>query len=177
MDGIRIRPITKEDTADIVRWRNTPAVQNNLFSRETLTPQHHLQWLQTKVDTGLCHQFIIVARQDGREMPIGTIFIKNIDQSSHKGEFGIFIGEAAARGKGYGTLAIEKILQYAFDVLTLNRVYLSVFADNAGAVHLYEKIGFAKEGLLREEFFDGTGYRDVWLMGILKKEWDTRRAG
>jgi UDP-4-amino-4,6-dideoxy-N-acetyl-beta-L-altrosamine N-acetyltransferase len=177
MDSLWLRPIAKDDTEAIVRWRNTPQVQRNLFSRETLTAEQHLQWLQTKVESGSCCQFIIVVRQDGAELPIGTVFIKNIDQHSRKGEFGIFIGEDAARGKGYGTIATAQILQYAFTVLALNRVTLSVFTDNTSAVHLYEKLGFVKEGLLREDFWDDSGYRDVLLMGILKREWETRREG
>ncbi len=175
MDSVRLRPITKEDTADVVRWRNTPQVQRSLFSRESLTAEQHLQWLQTKVETGACHQFIIVVQQDGAEFPIGTTFIKNIDRSNRKGEFGIFIGEDAARGKGYGALAMAQILRYAFTVLSLNKVTLSVFTDNASAVHLYEKLGFVKEGLLREEFWDESGYRDILLMGILKREWEARQ--
>jgi diamine N-acetyltransferase len=177
MSTLRIRPIVAKDTANIVKWRNSSAVRKNLLTQTLLTEEQHVQWLRRYVDTGLCRQFIIEVDFDGETVPIGTTFIKNIDETSHKGEFGIFIGEVCSTGRGYGYLATELILGYAFCELRLRRVYLSVFSDNASAVHIYEKAGFVTEGVLREDYFDGAVYRDVRLMGMLKEEWNRRISG
>jgi RimJ/RimL family protein N-acetyltransferase len=85
--------------------------------------------------------------------------------------FGIFIGESDARGRGLGTDATALVLRHAFDTLNLNRVWLHVFEDNPGAIHVYEKLGFVREGVLREDNFRGGRYRDTVAMGILRADW------
>ena len=174
MGSLRIRPITAQDTGNVVRWRNAPEVRNNFFLRAELTAEQHLNWLHKVVEPGLCRQFIIEAELDGEMADIGTVFIKNVDQGNGKGEFGIFIGEFRARGRGYGYQATVEMLKFAFGVMGLHRVYLSVFADNVSAVHVYEKAGFVAEGVLRQDYYTGTAYRDVILMGILEPEWERR---
>ena len=123
---IRLRKIDYSDTPLIVKWRNSPSVSVNLFSQEILTPEKHNWWMENKVATGECAQFIIEIGRDN--IPIGTVFIKNIDKENNKGEFGIFIGAEDAQGLGYGTLATQFAIQYAFDQLNLNRIYLFVFS-------------------------------------------------
>jgi len=167
-----LREIIDSDTDNIVKWRNSPDVKKNLYSQELLTKKQHLKWMQNNVMTGQCIQFIIEIHFNDSVQPIGTIFIKNIDRKNSKGEYGIFIGESDARGKGYSTKATFKILKYAFEVLMLNRVYLTVFSDNLAAIKSYEKSGFIKEGILKEDFYRFDGFVDVVYMGITRKIWE-----
>lgn len=170
--GVYIREINENDTANIVRWRNRDFVRKNLYSQELLTEEQHQEYFCKVVQTGKCRQFIIVVENSGMLRDIGTIFIKNIDIHSKKGEYGIFIGEEDAQGKGYAKEATRQILQYAFCELNLNRVYLSVLAENENAIHLYEKSGFQREGILKEEYCRNGEFKDVVVMGITKGNWD-----
>ena len=165
-----LRPITMEDTPLIVKWRSLPSVYNHLYTRGPLLAEHHIKWMQTRVMTGQCHQFIIEDAQSG--VPVGSVFIKNIDRESKKGEYGIFIGEEAARGKGIGSDAARLILSYGFEELELNRIYLSVFAENRIAIESYKRAGFKEEGLLREDYCADGKYDDIVLMAILRNEWE-----
>lgn len=76
--------------------------------------------------------------KDG-DVPVGSVYIRDIDTTHHKGEYGIFIGEAEARGKGIGTRAAKLMTAYAFRELSLHRLFLRVFADNVRAIRSYEK--------------------------------------
>lgn len=168
--GIYIRPITIEDTENIVKWRNSPEVTVNFIYRTQLTAESHLQWMKNKVETGQVAQFIIVEKEG--EKPIGSVYLRDIDTVNKKAEFGIFIGENSTRGKGYGTQATKLILDYAFKELDLNKVMLRVFAYNKGAIKCYEKAGFTNEGCFRQDvIIDGVAY-DIIFMGILKSEWE-----
>jgi RimJ/RimL family protein N-acetyltransferase len=86
--------------------------------------------------------------------------------ANKKGEFGIFIGEDSARGKGYGTVAAQLILRQCFQVMGLNRVYLAVLCDNISAIQSYEKVGFKVEGLLKQDYIRKNCKYDVVIMGI-----------
>ncbi|MCA1899140.1 MAG: GNAT family N-acetyltransferase [Chloroflexi bacterium] len=84
---------------------------------------------------------------------------------------GIFIGDRAYWGRGYGTDAVRLILQYGFLELNLRRVSLGLHAYNERARKSYEKCGFVMEGRMRGEGLrDGVHYDSLW-MGILREEW------
>lgn len=164
-----LRFITVEDTPLIVRWRNLPSVYQNLYTRSHLTKEQHLNWLKNNVFCGLCAQFVIYVRETG--LPVGSVFIKNIDRQVSKGEYGIFIGEESARGKGIGSEVAQMMLRYGFETLGLNRIYLSVFADNLAAIASYHKAGFYEEGRLRQDYRVDGKYHDIVLMAALRQEW------
>ena len=163
----QLRAICEEDAALIVRWRNRADVKRNLYTQDDLTIEEHLGWYRGKVLTGQCAQFIIIAQG----MPVGTAFLKSIDSRSHKAEFGIFIGEASARGQGFGGEAARLILSYGFRALGLNRIYLTVFSDNFAAIASYRYAGFMVEGVLRQDFRRNDAYIDVTIMSILREDW------
>ncbi len=166
---IRIRPITVDDTALIIKWRNNPSVMSNFIYQKELTEEEHIHWLNTKVFNGDTKQFII--EEIETEEKIGSVYIRDIDTNHRKGEFGIFIGEDTARGKGYGSMATHELLRYAFEVLNLNRVFLRVFADNPSAIACYKKAGFTEDGIAREDVWINNIPRDIVFMSILKSNW------
>ena len=73
--------------------------------------------------------------------------------------------------KGYGSEATMLMVNYAFQTLNLNRIQLHVCAENISAIKIYQKVGFVKEGVLRQAMYRRGGFVDFWVMGILKEEW------
>ncbi|WP_407424912.1 UDP-4-amino-4,6-dideoxy-N-acetyl-beta-L-altrosamine N-acetyltransferase [Treponema sp.] len=168
---VKLRPLALSDTDNIVKWRNSQFVKNNLFSQNDLTVEQHVNYFNNVVSKGKCYQFIIEAKIGMETLDIGTTFIKNIDFDNRKGEFGIFIGEEKARGKGCAKLAIKEILQIAFNELNLNRCYLEVLSNNQTAIKLYKKVGFQIEGTLHQDYIRNEETYDVILMAILKENY------
>ena len=159
-DTVRIRPITAEDTANIVKWRNNPNVKNKFLYRALFTEEGHKNWLKTMINTGKAAQFIISA--DGED--IGSVYLRDIDQVSRKAEFGIFIGEDDYLGKGIGLKATQLILDWGFKSLKLHKIFLRVLATNQRAVNSYQKSGFIQEGYFKdEEYIDGV-FEDIIFM-------------
>lgn len=74
------------------------------------------------------------------------------------------------QGHGYAQSAIKAGIEYAFKVLNMHKVYLYVDVDNAAAIHIYKKVGFTQEGVLRGHFFAEGKYHDSMMMGILAHE-------
>ncbi|MBQ3013617.1 MAG: GNAT family N-acetyltransferase [Clostridia bacterium] len=156
-----------DDTNDIVRWRNSADVKSNLFSQAELTVEQHTNYFKSNVETGKCHQFIIVAD----ERSVGTAFLKNIDYLTKTAEFGIFIGESFARGRGYAAPVTEMIVDYGFDKLCLEKITLSVFADNLPAIKAYKKAGFVEEKIRKNAVAQRCGSTDVLIMSITRDKW------
>ncbi|MBR3507285.1 MAG: UDP-4-amino-4,6-dideoxy-N-acetyl-beta-L-altrosamine N-acetyltransferase [Lachnospiraceae bacterium] len=175
MGKVLLRQLSLADTDNIVRWRNNPSVKKNLYSQDELKHQQHISYFEKLVKTGKCAQFIIVENGENQR-DIGTTFIKNIDHNNHNGEYGIFIGEDSARGKGLAVSATYETLKYGFEELKLHRIYLTVMADNVPAISTYEKVGFIKEGIMRDGFLRYDGYVDIVMMAMLKSGWDNQRT-
>jgi RimJ/RimL family protein N-acetyltransferase len=103
---------------------------------------------------------------------IGETGIRKIDWMSRKALFFITIGEKTFWGKGCGTDALKLVMRLAFATMNLNRLWLTVLAHNQRAIRCYEKCGFKREGLLRQESFVDGVYHDVLLMGALRADYN-----
>lgn len=163
-EKIRLIPMDERDTNDVIRWRNN--VRDKFIYRELFTVESHTKWLNEVVRTGKAVQFIIDAKEDGR---IGSVFLRDIDYINKKAEYGIFIGEITAQGKGYGHEAAKLMIQYGFIELGLHKIMLRVLSDNYKAIKSYEKTGFLQEGYLKEEVCIDNNYYDIILMGIINR--------
>ena len=165
---IYLRPMVEEDTDMIVAWRNKPSVKNYFIYQADFTREGHLYWLHEVVEKGRACQMIICDKSD--DTPLGSVYIRDIDHTHHKGEYGIFIGEEAARGRGIGTQAARLMIKYGFEELGLHRIYLRALAGNEQAVRSYEKAGFEHEGYLHDDVCINGKFVDIVWMAIVNKE-------
>lgn len=163
--GVYLRLMTEKDTDLIVKWRNTDAVRRNFIYQELFTRQGHENWVKNMVNTGKVVQMIICDCHTGA--PFGSVYIRDIDRKHNKAEYGIFIGEESARGRGVGTAAAKLMLHYCFEEEKLHRVYLRAFATNMQAIRSYEKAGFEREAYLRDDVCIDGKYCDIVLMAAL----------
>lgn len=90
--------------------------------------------------------------------------------------FGVSILDPDYLGKGYGREAIELLLDWSFRIMNYRRIHLETLASNERAVRCYRSCGFVEEGRLRQHEYYNGAYDDVLVMGILREEWEARRA-
>ena len=138
-NAVYLRPITIDNTDLIVKWRNSDSVRKHFIFRETFTKEMHIIWMNTKVTSGQVIQYIICSNND---VPIGSIYFRDINNEKKEADFGIFIGEETATGKGYGYDAILVFVKKGFEMLNLKKIVLRVIGSNGRAIHVYENIGF-----------------------------------
>lgn len=169
-EQIYLRPITYEDTEDIVRWRNDPEVLRYFLFRDPFTPELHESWLKNKVETGKVIQYIIVDRESNKS--VGSVYFRDIDTTNESAEYGIFIGEASARNRGIGSEAAKIFTDFGFRVLGLHRIFLKVLGFNRIAQRSYEKAGFIIEGTFRDYVKLDNEFTDVVFMAKLNEKGD-----
>lgn len=76
-----------------------------------------------------------------------------------------------AWSKGYATEAVRAMLHWAYDVLDLNRVEAELDTRNAASARVLEKLGFAREGMKREDCIVAGEVSDSWIYGLLRRDW------
>jgi RimJ/RimL family protein N-acetyltransferase len=102
---------------------------------------------------------------------IGSIALMDVKLACGSATVGILIGEAEYRGKGLGTEAMKLILSYAFDVLNLYNINLSVYDFNVGAYKSYLKAGFREIGRRRKAYYLNNKRHDIIYMDITREDW------
>ena len=160
-DNLKVRPITIEDTDLIVEWRNKPRVKRNFLVQKPFTYEGHVRWLHEKVETGKVRQFIMEEITAGGTRPIGSVYIRDIDMEALTAEYGVFIGEDDALGRGYGNAIVEWAVKYARD-MGLKKFMLRVFSDNMPAANSYVHAGF-KPVFVEKDY---VGHRDLVHMEL-----------
>lgn len=163
---IWLKRITMEDTDDVILWRNHKDTKKFFLYQEDISKEEHIDWLKNKVFCGLCEQFIIM---DGKKKT-GSVYLRDIDYNSKTAEFGIFLN-VESRGNGIGKNATNLILEYAFNIVKLEKVFLRVLNFNNTAIEVYKKSGFRLDSAMKQTvIIDGID-QEVIFMSICKKDW------
>lgn len=108
---------------------------------------------------------------DEKDNWVGTISLKNIDFDVKQAEYAI-ITSSKVHGKGYALTATKELLDYAFNKLGLNRVYLDVVKENVRANKFYLKCGFKLEGTFRQAILIKGKVYDLNWYSILKSDYE-----
>ena len=107
---------------------------------------------------------------------IGTTTLYNLDFTNRRAE----LGYALARkhwGQGYMHEALQALLSYAFETLDLRRLEADVDPRNEASIKSLERLGFQREGFLRERWEVGGEIQDALFYGLLRPEWKRNCAG
>jgi RimJ/RimL family protein N-acetyltransferase len=106
---------------------------------------------------------------------IGSCGLFHVDQTARTCELGIGIGDKDYWGRGYGRDAVRVLVDYAFRLRNLHKVWLRVVGVNERAIRSYRACGFVEEARLRQQHWGDGQYVDEVYMGILRGEWEQAR--
>jgi len=140
---ISFRLHLREDIPLRVKWLNN--VRANRFAIENAkhktTQREQTKWFNDYENSKEKKFFTIL----NNKIPIGFMGLSKINKRKKVANIFILIGEDDYRGKGFGKLAMNYLINFGFKELKLNRLELEVNLDNLPALNLYKKIGFREE--------------------------------
>ena len=175
MEGklVRLRAYERSDLEAVMKWVNDEEVTDMLGGEMLVHPVSSLaeeKFIEAAALPSDKHKdFVIETLAEPRY--IGAISFNVINWLSRNAGLGIVIGDKSLWGKGYGTDAMRVMMRLGFDKMNLHRLWLHVHDYNARAIASYEKCGFKREGILRQEHFTRGQYHDTVVMGILDSEY------
>ena len=174
-----LRPFEASDAELYRRWRADaePMALAGWHERAPLSlAQVEQRIARLAEDQGKDQYTFLICLVDD-ERPIGEVMLVDIDRTHGSAQLGIFIGEAAEWGKGYGTDAVQAIVDFGFAEFRLERIWLNVWTENARARRAYEKAGFVLEATMRHDRFEHGEYTSGHVMSMLRDEWQARHRG
>ncbi|MFD0617055.1 GNAT family N-acetyltransferase [Paenibacillus sp. GCM10027629] len=169
---VYLRPVNSADTeayyqllhdADMLRLTGT----QHYFTREQIE-----RYIDSKSQDS--SSILLLIADAATDEVIGDIALQDISDTNRSANLRIAISAARHQGRGYGTEAIQLLLDYGFGIRNLHRIELNVYAYNERAQHVYRKLGFQQEGIQRDALFYNHEYHDAILMSMLEHEYRAR---
>ena len=164
---IFLRPITENDGALIVKWRNSKKVHKHCISKAPITLESHMQYYREKVLTGRNVQFIVERVEEELGLaayPIATIYLKDVDYENHCCELCVFTSsdiEWEAEGQ---IMATKMILDKAFREYGMHKVFARTFYNEG--IEMLKSTGFTLESVLKSEVLLDGEYHDIYRLSI-----------
>ncbi|OTZ62925.1 GNAT family N-acetyltransferase [Bacillus thuringiensis serovar kyushuensis] len=169
MEVIKLKTFKKSDFKQLINWINSEEFLIQ-WSGNAFTFPLDEQQLEKYIESANTLAFKVVDEETSDV--IGHISLGQIDNINKSARIRkVLVGNTKMRGRSIGKHMMKAVLHIAFDELKLHRVTLGVYDFNTSAISCYEKIGFVKEGLLRESKRVGETYWNLWEMSMLEYEW------
>jgi RimJ/RimL family protein N-acetyltransferase len=169
---VALGPLRRDLVPLYARWENDPEVMRRVGSYRPSTAEGEREWYDAHHKDERSITFTVYERSTLR--PVGTATLGHVDHRHGTAEFGLLIGEADARGRGYGTETTRLVLRYAFDLAGLHSVALGVYEFNEAAIRAYRRAGFQEVGRLREIYLYGGRRWDEIRMDCLAPDFRAR---
>lgn len=170
---IELRELQDEDSARLFTWRRDLEVDRWMRGLPPADPAAHQAWFDHfRADASRVGWIVTIHGQ-----PCGWAALTNITAKNKRAEWGWYIGEPTARGRGAGRAAQALGLDRAFGQFGLEKVWSEVLADNDIALKAQAGAGFRREGYLRRHVFKDGRFHDAVLLGVLRDEWAAKRDG
>ncbi|WP_199616268.1 GNAT family N-acetyltransferase [Paenibacillus alkalitolerans] len=172
IDGVTLRPIESDEIDTMYDWHLDFDIDMYSSWGKKRSREHFKERLQKalmnppddaiefgiEIDKGL----------------IGRVKLESIDRLNRRASLGVNIGNPNARNQGFGKSTVRIMLDYAFKVENLEKVYAETYGFNVRSQKCLESVGFIKEGLLRKHEVHNGDRHDVHFFGILKDEFYER---
>lgn len=168
---MRLRDLRMSDAELVHRWRNSPEIADTMFTNDPIPYDVHVAWLERALASETSRYWMV--EHDDR--PVGVANLADIDLKNSRCAWAYYIGETDTPGPV--GLAVEfEIMAIVFADMGLNKLISEVLASNDRVADLHERVGFRREGLLREHIRRPDGVHDVIVLGMLRSEWAERHS-
>jgi RimJ/RimL family protein N-acetyltransferase len=166
---VYLSPLNSDDFLDFTKWVNDADSYIGLvFSNSIIGAQ-----LEKEILDRLSKEYNFAIVDIQTDKVIGTCGLVKPNFIERNSEVGIFIGDSNYHNKGFGSEALALLLDYGFNLLNFDSMFLRVYEYNKNAISAYEKVGFKHSGRLRRAKIAGSRHWDVLFMDIMSDEFDS----
>lgn len=168
--GVKLVEFTREYIPDYYRW-----ISGEEYRRYRPESNKSIEDLEKELRSGKYAVgsdkgfYIVLAEEAG---PVGWVDYFRPKVGHDTFEIGIVLGDPRHRGRGIGTSALTLLMDILFNQHNAVRIQAHILVNNERSLRLFQKLGFQKEGLLKGAFKVGEDRVDMFILGILKENWN-----
>lgn len=169
--AIYLREVRESDvTEDYYNWINDSEVNQYLETRYFPRSKSNILNFVKALD-GSKDEILLAICDKASDKYIGNIKLGPINWVHRYADISLLIGDKDYWGKGLATEAIHLVTGFAFNTLNLHKLKAGCYADNAGSKKAFEKVGFVKEGHLKNMWIVNRGYQDWIILGLCAEDY------
>ena len=158
-----LRPLERRDLQRSLLWLTDPMINKYLSQNfKDLTEEQEEKWFSYIQDSETDIVFAILEKDSSNH--IGNCSLNKIDHRNGKCELGIVIGDKDYLNKGFGSDAVDILINFAVENLDIPIVRLNVYVYNQRAIKVYEKCGFKLIKVLKKDHLYDGKYWDTLIM-------------
>ena len=181
-DEIEVFPFIEGDRIDLVagnskwaeiqcKWNNNPNVRHYARNMWPTTLEEVKKWFEPPADRHTRDHVVFTIYHKGDKCPIGFVGFGRINWVNRNANIFGSIGEPEYWGKGIIGEATKLLIKYGFEELNFHKIYAGVYSPNARSLRAAEKLGFEKEGVLKEQQYVDGKYHDEHKFSLFKRDW------
>jgi RimJ/RimL family protein N-acetyltransferase len=167
---VRLVPLEQNHLDSIMEGWNNPEMRKFLGGYIPHSRETEKEWIQSTLEKMKNRtEFVFVIEKLLDDSFLGTVAIHGIDWLSRTGDVGIAIHKPENWNKGYGTEAMQLLIEFCWTSLNMRRLELSVHDFNERAKKLYEKLGFKECGVFHKKYFIDGKYVNTYYMELFNQ--------
>jgi RimJ/RimL family protein N-acetyltransferase len=173
---LRLRPFDDTDEDGLFALHSNPRVLRYWDAppwSERVRAERFVTDCRRMEEQGTGVRLAVDRRSDGTF--IGWCSLNRWNPEYRSGSLG-YCFDDSVWGRGYATEAARALLQWAFGALDLNRVQAETDTRNVASARVLEKLGFVREGTLREDCIVNGEVSDSWVYGLVRRDWQSPRS-
>jgi RimJ/RimL family protein N-acetyltransferase len=160
---VSLTPLGFEHAERMCAWMQDPQVREGIGLRSEPSMERTRSWLTHALEDDGTRAFAVLMGNSH----VGNVILDRRDNVLQTARLSVYIGEPGARGRGVGSTAVFRAARFGFSTWGLHKIWLIAHMENSVALATYERVGFRREGLLRDEFLLGGRRIAAAYMGLL----------
>ena len=161
---LELKKIRKEDLRSIIKWRNDSEIMKYNTQYFLLNMEYEEKWYDDIIKKDSKNKMFVF--KYGKDI-VGVGGLIHLDNQNKNADVAIILGETRIHGKGFGTKALQMLIDYGFFKMKLHRIGADIFEYNKISVKLFEKLGFTKEGVLNDYLWRSGKWWNLYKYSII----------
>lgn len=170
MEFKNILDVNKDLQLEVREWRNAESIRKYMYNAHEISIEEHLNWL-LRLEKDYNNKIYIAFN---RGIPIAVVSLNNIDLKHGKSDWAFYLNPKISI-TGVGSVLEYEFLDFIFNNYKIEKLNCEVLSINPNTIKLHKKFGFFEEGIRRKNIVQNNNRIDVYLLGILKNEWEEKK--
>lgn len=171
-ERVYLDAVRREDLPRLMEWRNLPQYRKYFREYRELNPDMQQSWYESKVLNDNSTEMFAIRLNDTGEL-IGCCGLCYINWVHRNADLSLYIGwnEAYIDDEGYAKEACKLLFDYGFKELGLQKIWTEIYCFDEKKMDLYTRLGFHKDGELRNQYFYDGKWWNSYMLSLLAEEW------